>query len=113
MKKIIYLSLMVSLLVTPLSAIEKQDCSNIKKFSKAFIACKSGNFNAGVVNTIGAVKKNTIGKVKKQKSVTGGEEITTGERIKTAARDKKESIKKSFDNIFKSSTKQYPRGTKK
>jgi len=40
MKKLAYLSIILSLLIGPLSAIEKKDCSGIKKISKEFLACK-------------------------------------------------------------------------
>ena len=59
MKNIAYLSIMISLLITPLSALEKKDCSGLKKLSKAFIACKSGNLKVGIVNTGSKIKKNT------------------------------------------------------
>tara|TARA_B100000787_G_scaffold152693_1_gene126506 strand:+ start:330 stop:539 length:210 start_codon:yes stop_codon:yes gene_type:complete len=48
MKKITYFITIIILLITPLTAAEKKDCSEIKKFSKAYLACKSGNIKAGI-----------------------------------------------------------------
>ena len=67
MKKIAFLGIIISFLMTPLSALEKQDCSGLKKLSKAFVACKSSNLKAGITNTGSKIKKNTIGKIKKPK----------------------------------------------
>tara|TARA_B100000787_G_scaffold130490_1_gene99415 strand:+ start:272 stop:703 length:432 start_codon:yes stop_codon:yes gene_type:complete len=67
MKKIAFLGIIISFLITPLSALEKQDCSGIKKLSKAFVACKSSNLKTGITNTGSKIKKNTIGKIKKPK----------------------------------------------
>ena len=36
------------LLITPLNANEKKDCSDIKKFSKSYLACKSNNLKEGI-----------------------------------------------------------------
>ena len=48
---------------------EKRDCSGIKKFSKAYIACKSGNFKTSmkknnIAQTGTNVSKGIVGKVK-------------------------------------------------
>ena len=53
MKKITYFITIIILLITPLTAAEKKDCSGIKKISKAYLACKSGNIKAGVVKITG------------------------------------------------------------
>ena len=66
MKKIAYVGIILSLLINPLSALEKKDCSGLKKLSKAFVTCKSNNFKAGLTNAGSQVKKNTIGKIKKK-----------------------------------------------
>tara|TARA_B110000438_G_scaffold19509_1_gene17959 strand:+ start:166 stop:387 length:222 start_codon:yes stop_codon:yes gene_type:complete len=50
MKKIAFLGIIISFLMTPLSALEKQDCSGLKKLSKAFVACKSSNLKTGLAN---------------------------------------------------------------
>ena len=60
MKKITYLIIAISLIINSASALEKKDCSGLKKLSKAFIACKSGNLKAGIVNTGSAIKKGTV-----------------------------------------------------
>ena len=130
MKNIAFLALIISLLVTPLSAIEKKDCSGIKKISKAYVACKSGNFKAGIVNTGSKIKKNTVGKIKNEKKAKKKSNfiITPTTKIKKKNDYKKKTnkvlksdkkinstsvadIKKKINNIFKG-TKQYPRGTK-
>ena len=104
-----YLSIVITLLITPLSAIEKRDCTGLKKLSKAFLTCKSGNFKAGVVNTGSKIKKNTIGKIKK-KDTTNGE--TTSNKISKATKEKAAGVKKQVNKMFRSNTKQYPKGTK-
>jgi hypothetical protein len=95
MKNIAYLSIMISLLITPLSALEKKDCSGLKKLSKAFIACKSGNLKVGIVNTGSKIKKNTVGKIKIPKKDSTNEENIA-------------NVKKKNTGM----TKQYPKGTK-
>ena len=67
MKKITYLIIAISLIINSASALEKKDCSGLKKLSKAFIACKSGNLKTGIVNNVSAIKKGTVGKIKKTK----------------------------------------------
>jgi len=68
MKKLIFISLIIFGLISPINANEKADCSNIKKLSKAYLACKSGNLKKGIVNTGSKVKQGTINKAKKFKS---------------------------------------------
>ena len=101
MNKIVYLGIIISFLITPLSALEKKDCSGLKKLSKAFVACKSGNLKAGIVNTGSKIKKNTVGKIKKPKKTISDEE-------KIVTKEKKANKKKLKSNR----TKQYPKGTK-
>ena len=131
MKNIGLLALILSLLVTPISAIEKKDCSGIKKISKAYVACKSGNLKVGIVNTGSKIKKGTVGKIKKEKKVKKKSNfiITPTTKIKknkteekkvnkTIKNDKKKNavstadFKNKFNNLFKGLTKQYPRGIK-
>jgi len=50
MNKFIYILTGVILLMTPLNANEKKDCSDIKKFSKSYLACKSNNLKKGIQN---------------------------------------------------------------
>ena len=68
MIKLIFISLVIFGFIFPANAIEKQDCSNIKKLSKAYIVCKSGNLKKGIVNTGSKIKKGTISKAKNFKS---------------------------------------------
>ena len=132
MKNIGLLAIIVSLLVTPISAIEKKNCSGIKKISKAYVACKSGNLKAGIVNTGSKIKKGTVSKIKKEKKVkkksnfiiTPTTKIKKKKKIeekkgnKTIKNDKKKNavstadFKNKFNNLFKGLTKQYPRGIK-
>jgi len=41
------------LLITPLNANEKKDCSDIKKFSKSYLACKSNSLKKGIQDKTG------------------------------------------------------------
>ena len=68
MKKLIFLTLIIFGLTSPINAAEKKDCSNIKKLSKAYIACKSGNLKIGLVKTGSKVKQGTINKANNFKS---------------------------------------------
>ena len=52
MKKISYSITLILLLITPLNAAEKKDCSELKKFSKQFFTCKSGNLKSGIGNKL-------------------------------------------------------------
>ena len=65
MKKIIFVMILLIGSISSINAAEKKDCSGIKKLSKAFVACKSHNLKAGLTNAGSKVKKNTIGKIKK------------------------------------------------
>ena len=97
MNKVTYFVISLILMLSSASAIEKKDCTGLKKLSKAFIACKSGNLKAGIINTGSSIKKGTVGKIKKVK----------------ATKEKKPKIKSSGDGILKGTTKQYPKGIKK
>ncbi len=55
-------------------AEEKKDCSEYKKISKKYLACKASNIKTGAKNTAGKIKektgnimKVTAGKLKKDK----------------------------------------------
>ena len=50
MKKFIYISIILIFSIIPLYANEKKDCSNIKKFSKSYLICKSNNLKKNVQN---------------------------------------------------------------
>jgi len=117
MKNITYLIIAISLLVTPLSAIEKKDCSGLKKISKAYVSCKSSNLKAGIVNTGSKIKKNTIGKVKKNKTIdneidTDKKKITSMSKISKVTKEKTTGLKNKLNKMFSGTTKQYPKGTK-
>jgi hypothetical protein len=116
MNKIATLTFFISLLITPSNALEKKDCSGLKKISKAYVACKSGNLKAGIVNTGSKIKKNTLGKVKKTKTTenettTNEKKNTTVSKISNATKEKTAGIKAKFNKIFSGGTKQYPKGT--
>ena len=51
MKKITYILTMLLLSIIPLNSAEKKDCSDLKKFSKVFVACKANNIKIGIVDT--------------------------------------------------------------
>jgi hypothetical protein len=97
MNKITYFVISIILMLSSASALEKKDCTGLKKLSKAFIACKSGNLKAGIINTGSSIKEGTVGKIKKVK----------------ANKDKKPKIKSSSNGKLKGLTKQYPKGIKK
>ena len=97
MKKINYFIIAIILMLGSASALEKKDCTGLKKLSKDFIACKSGNLKAGIINTGSSIKEGTVGKIKKVR----------------ANKDKKPKIKSSGDGVLKGLTKQYPKGIKK
>ena len=109
MKKLAYLSIILTFLITPLSAAETKDCSVFKKFSKAFMTCKQNNIKAILFKAGNSVKKNTTDKIKKDPA----KKVFDSEKIVTAAKEKKQAISNKFNNIFSGTTKQYPKGTKK
>ena len=117
MKKIAFLTVVISLIINPLQAIEKKNCSGFKKISKSYVACKSGNLKAGIVNTGSKIKKNTIGKIKKtEKSsneVSSNEEKnTTVSKISAATKEKTKGFKSKIKKMFSGNTKQFPKGVK-
>ena len=93
MKKITYLIIAISLIINSASALEKKDCSGLKKLSKAFIACKSGNLKAGIINTGSAIKKGTVGKIKKTKKITNENDTNTTTKITNKIKEKIEQIR--------------------
>ena len=109
MKKITYLIIALSLIINSASALEKKDCSGLKKLSKAFIACKSGNLKAGIVNTGSAIKKGTVGKIKKEKKITNENDTNTTNKIAKKIKEKAVSLENPLNGIFSGNTKQYPK----
>ena len=111
MKIIAYVSIILSILINPLYALEKNDCTGIKKLSKAFIACKSNNLKAGLTNAGSNIKKNTIGKIKKRNTNTSeGATNKKTEVLKEKVSKTAEGFKKKTSGIFSGTTKQYPKG---
>ena len=69
MKKIIFLTIVLFSFTYTVNAVEKSDCSSLKKISKAYIACKSGNFKKSmkknnIAQTGTNVSKGIVSKVK-------------------------------------------------
>ena len=112
MKKITYLIIALSLIINSASALEKKDCSGLKKLSKAFIACKSGNLKAGIVNTGSAIKKGTVGKIKKEKKITNENDTNTATKITKKIKKKAADFENPLTGIFSGNTKQYPKYSK-
>ena len=106
MKNIAYLAIVLLLITNTVSALEKRDCTGLKKLSKAYLTCKSGNFKAGIVNTGSQIKKNTVGKVKIKKTKNGE---TTASKISKSTKEKTQGIKNKLNKIFSGTTKQYPK----
>ena len=48
MNKFTYILAFLILLMAPLNANEKKDCTDIKKFSKSYLTCKSNNLKKGI-----------------------------------------------------------------
>ena len=63
-KNTLYLVVILFGFTIPVNAVEKKDCSTIKKLSKAYMFCKSENFKIDVVNTGNKIKYGTIDKTK-------------------------------------------------
>jgi hypothetical protein len=80
MKKFIYLIIVLFSFTSSVNAVDKRDCSGLKKISKAYLACKSGNLKEGI-------KKNKITK--------SGTKVTKG--IFNKAKD----FGKKINNPFK------------
>ena len=112
MNKITYFVIVITLMLSSASALEKKDCSGLKKLSKAFIACKSGNLKAGIVNTGSAIKKGTVGKIKKEKKITNGDDTNTPTKIAKKIKEKTAAFKNPLKDVFSGTTKQYPKYTK-
>ena len=52
MKKIKYILTILILSTIQLNSAEKKICSDLNKFSKAFISCKASNLKIGITNTV-------------------------------------------------------------
>ena len=113
MNKISYFVIAIILMLSSASALEKKDCTGLKKLSKAFIACKSGNLKAGIINTGSSIKQGTVGKIKKEKKINNENDTSTATKIVNATKDKTSKVKSSIGGLFKGTTKQYPKGIKK
>mgnify|MGYP006083548561 CR=1 FL=1 len=113
MNKITYFVIAIILMLSSASALEKKDCTGLKKLSKAFIACKSGNLKAGIINTGSSIKQGTVGKIKKEKKINNENDTSTATKIVNTTKDKTSKVKSSIGGLFKSTTKQYPKGIKK
>tara|TARA_B100000787_G_C15927937_1_gene179473 strand:+ start:21 stop:422 length:402 start_codon:yes stop_codon:yes gene_type:complete len=133
MKKTLYLIIFLLGSITTISAAEMRDCSGIKKLSKDYMACKTNNIKAGILNqgenkkwknngqattpTEEPDKASTAVKIKNTASNTTNKIKTSatdaGEKFKVGAANTANNIKKHFNNAFKKSTKQYPKGIKK
>tara|TARA_B100000787_G_scaffold125336_1_gene94571 strand:- start:318 stop:632 length:315 start_codon:yes stop_codon:yes gene_type:complete len=82
-------------------AAEKLDCSQIKKISKNYLACKSGNLKKGIVNTGSKIKKTVKNKIKKKpKKVKKVTKITKKKKAITPGEFTKK-IKNVFSKILK------------
>ena len=119
MKKITYLIIALSLIINSASALEKKDCSGLKKLSKAFIACKSGNLKAGIVNAGSSIKKGTVWQNIKAKKIPKENDTNTTTKITKKIKKKASSIKEKtvalknpLKDIFSGTTKQYPKHSK-
>ena len=113
MNKITYFVIAIILMLSSASALEKKDCTGLKKLSKAFIACKSGNLKAGIINTGSSIKQGTVGKIKKEKKINNENDTSTTTKIVNATKDKTSKVKSSISGLFKGTTKQYPKVIKK
>ena len=113
MKKITYLIIAISLIINSASALEKKDCSGLKKLSKAFIACKSGNLKAGIVNAGSSIKKGTVGKIKKEKKINNENDKNKTTKIAKKIKEKAAGFENPLKNIFSGNTKQYPKYSKR
>ena len=80
MKKIIFLTTILFSFTSSVNAVEKRDCSGMKKISKAYVACKTGN-----VMTV--MKKNNIAQ--------------TGTNVTKGIINKAKNFGKKINNPFK------------
>jgi hypothetical protein len=67
MKKIYYSIILILLSITSLNAAEIKDCSGLKKFSKQFFACKSGNLKSGIERKLSGLNNPLKGVIEYQK----------------------------------------------
>ena len=80
MKKIIFLTTILFSFTSSVNAVEKRDCSGMKKISKAYVACKTGNLKSGM-------KKNNI--------------TQTGTNVTKGIFNKAKNFGKKINNPFK------------
>jgi len=80
MKKIIFLTILIFSVTSLVNATVKRDCSDLKKISKAYVACKSANLKTGI-------KKNNIAK--------------TGTKVTKGVVSKIKNFGKKINNPFK------------
>ena len=80
MKKIIFLIIVLFSFTYSVNAVEKKDCSGMKKISKAYIVCKTGNLKSGM-------KKNNI--------------TQTGTNVTKGIFNKAKNFGKKINNPFK------------
>ena len=67
MKKLPYTIIIILLLITSLNAAEKKDCSELKKFSKQYFICKTGNLKSGIENKLSSSNNPLKGVIEYQK----------------------------------------------
>ena len=67
MKKIPYTIIIILYLMTSLSAAEKKDCSELKKFSKKYFTCKTERLKSGVENKLSGSNNPLKGVIEYQK----------------------------------------------
>ena len=67
MIKIPYTIIIILLLITSLNAAEKKDCSELKRFSKKYFACKTENLKSGVENKLSGSNNSLKGIIEYQK----------------------------------------------
>ena len=80
MKKIIFLIIVIFSYTSSINAVEKRDCSGMKKISKAYVVCKTENFKSGM-------KKNNIAQ--------------TGTNVTKGILNKAKNFGKKINNPFK------------
>ena len=118
MKKIIYVFIILIGSSTSVYTAEKRDCSELKKFSGAFIACKAANLKSGIgsagsgiskgLTKVGSGMKNAGSNLVKGVG-SGMKNAGTTNKTTNTISNAKSSVKKSLSGL----TKQYPKGTKK
>jgi hypothetical protein len=126
MKKIIYIFILLLGSSALAIAAEKRDCSEIKKLSREYMACKTGNLKASVLNQKNKKQEkqidNSSAKVKTKKAPSEktiklkkikNKASNASQKFNAGVKNKAVNIKKKFSGFFKNSKKQYPKGVKK